>query len=697
MTNESFKLLAIRPLEIRNQRFLKNLNQNQIYQFYNDYTFKFKDNNQKKEVESITYTQTIPDSLFDVNYIDNLGNPKSIKVNISAIVGKNGSGKSALSELLLYTLFVVSNKLRFIHKSNFLYQKTEISNFDDNLKEIKEGLNIEIYFLKDNHFNILKISSDNNIHISKTKIKSNGEETNLSLEWNEVTRRDQLFPFFYSIVTNYSFYGLNSNDIGIWIKSFFHKNDGYQMPIVVNPYREEGNININIETYLTRSRLLANILSIENYRDVNYKSKIKHIELYRDSKKFNKYFFLDDDLKHIRFSEDFIVEFIEKIIKPLYEKMFTYKVRGKIFKAEYPNKLIIQNKESNHLLAEIYLINKLITIPSRYSLFNEYDFRKNTKIDVEDNFDINKLEIENYIQDLCTDRSHVTLKVRQTLNFIRKNIFEIPDNSPSIRLKLNSMVKEMKSISSDNMFTELIDYLPPPIFFSEIIFEDNSTFTQLSSGEKQQIFSLNSTIYHIKNIDSVHKSLLKKNTLIKYDTINLLFDEIELYFHPDFQRSYIHRLLNLIKYAKYDNIKGINIIFLTHSPIILSDIPNQNIMYLNDGVCLNKNERPQKSFGANITDLLSDSFFFSSEDKVLIGDFAKHKISITLNWLRNKQNRTNFKKEDLKYHKQIIEMIDEPLVKNKLRNLYFENFSDDEDYKKEQIARLQSEIDKLKS
>jgi len=696
MTN-SFKILAIRPLKYCDTKFLKNLEENQVYQFYNDYAFKFIEDNQNKEVESITYNSTIPENLFDVNYVDNEKKSKSISVNVSAIVGKNGSGKSALSELLLYTLFVVSNKLRFIRKVNFLYQQIEKNNYEEDLKKIKAGLHVEIYFLKDNHFNILKITPNNIVNISRTKAKSNGEETKLNLVWEEITRRDQLFPFFYSIVTNYSFYGLNSNDIGIWIKSFFHKNDGYQMPIVVNPYREEGNININIETYLTRSRLLANILSIEDYRDVNSKSKIKHIELKRDEKKFNKYSFLDNKLQNIRFTEEFINEFIEKIIKPLYEKMFTYKGRGKIFITEYPSKKIIQGNESNHLLAEIYLINKLITIPSRYSLFNEYDFRKNTKNDIADNFDINNPKIQNYINDLYSDRSHVTLKVRQTLNFIRKNIFDIPDNSSSIRLELNSMVKEIKNISSENIFTEHIDYLPPPIFFSEIIFEDESTFTQLSSGEKQQIFSLNSIVYHLKNIDSVYKSLVKKNVLIKYDTINLLFDEIELYFHPDFQKSYIYKLLKLIELAKYDNIKGINIIFLTHSPIILSDIPNQNIMYLNNGVCLNKYERPQKSFGANITDLFSDSFFFSSDDKVLIGDFVKNKISITLDWLRDTNNKSNYTKEKLKYHKQIIEMIDEPLVKNKLRNLYFEHFSDDEEYKKEQIARLQNEIDKLKS
>jgi hypothetical protein len=40
------------------------------------------------------------------------------------------------------------------------------------------------------------------------------------------------------MIINYSIYGLNTNNMGMWIKSpFTKKNDGYQMPIVMNPYR----------------------------------------------------------------------------------------------------------------------------------------------------------------------------------------------------------------------------------------------------------------------------------------------------------------------------------------------------------------------------------------------------------------------------------------------------------------------------
>ncbi|RXM40753.1 hypothetical protein BOQ62_04055 [Chryseobacterium sp. CH21] len=89
-------------------------------------------------------------------------------------------------------------------------------------------------------------------------------------------------------------------------------------------------------------------------------------------------------------------------------------------------------------------------------------------------------------------------------------------------------------------------------------------------------------------------------------------------------------LINSVK----DKIKNIQIIFTTHDPLTLSDIPNRNVAYLkkeeNKTEVLSENEKPTKSFGANITDLLSDSFFIKDG---LMGDFAKEKIEEVIKYL----------------------------------------------------------------
>jgi AAA15 family ATPase/GTPase len=99
----SFRLLAIRPLKDCNKRFLKNLVGGKVYRFYSNYNFF--------NAESVTVglNDTVDKIEFTDSYSDNLYRIASLDISISAIVGKNGSGKSALAELLLYTLFRLLN------------------------------------------------------------------------------------------------------------------------------------------------------------------------------------------------------------------------------------------------------------------------------------------------------------------------------------------------------------------------------------------------------------------------------------------------------------------------------------------------------------------------------------------------------------------------------------------------------------
>jgi len=58
---------------------------------------------------------------------------------------------------------------------------------------------------------------------------------------------------------NYSQYSLNAKGAYYWLKPLFHKNDGYKTPIVLNPFRDDGNIDINRELHLAQTRLLTNL------------------------------------------------------------------------------------------------------------------------------------------------------------------------------------------------------------------------------------------------------------------------------------------------------------------------------------------------------------------------------------------------------------------------------------------------------
>ena len=145
----------------------------------------------------------------------------------------------------------------------------------------------------------------------------------------------------------------------------------------------------------------------------------------------------------------------------------------------------------------------------------------------------------------------------------------------------------------------------------------------MSSGERQFLNSISYALYHIKNIEGVRDGFNR----VHYNHINLVLDEAELYYHPEYQRRYVKMLLETLSWCNFsrDRIKSINIIIVTHSPFILSDIVNDNVLYLEDGA-VKKQEK--ETFGANYYDLLYNSFFF---EKNAIGEVATDVISELIN------------------------------------------------------------------
>jgi len=123
----------------------------------------------------------------------------------------------------------------------------------------------------------------------------------------------------------------------------------------------------------------------------------------------------------------------------------------------------------------------------------------------------------------------------------------------------------------------------------------------------------------------------------------------------------------------------IQIIFTTHDPLTLSDLPNNSIVFLkkdsqfSNVLNIDDFERPTNTFGANISDLLSESFFINNG---LIGDFAKDKIEeviVDLNKLLDlkfNNKHVDISKDKKILLKETIEIIDEPIIKMKLIDIY---------------------------
>ncbi len=105
----------------------------------------------------------------------------------------------------------------------------------------------------------------------------------------------------------------------------------------------------------------------------------------------------------------------------------------------------------------------------------------------------------------------------------------------------------------------------------------------------------------------------------------ILLDEAEVAFHPEWQRIYFDAFLEFVKKNISEQGTHVQIILATHSPIILSDIPKQNAVFLtkddnNNITVFNDNK---ETFAANIFSLYQNAFFM---DESGIGVFAEKRL-----------------------------------------------------------------------
>lgn len=679
----SFKLLAIRPLKGCDKRFLKNLKEDKIYQFYNEYAFEQNANGEVIKVNKDK--SSVPENLYQLA-------GSELKINISALVGKNGSGKSSLLELFYATCFVIASKegildnsdkidknIEDIKTSDYL-NEDEISKVEEKISEIKnqhsnKKLNIEFNYdienqarerLEERKKEIKKIYEDLKIEIYYEKEDnlykisfSDSKIKYFQLKGEEWLKIDDKEKFFYSIAINYSLYGLNEEFLGEWISALFHKNDGYQTPLVINPYRINGNINVNSELHLAQTRLMTNIL-LTNNKEVLAGKEIEKVIFEIDANKFN-----DERINELAKKVD--ISFIYKHI--------------------YGEEISNPEKTPNYELLKSYIvfkIEKICKVYRDYQNINPFDAEKGISNEV--------------LEKLKKDKSHITLKLRQVLNLIRFNLLENKDEWKNINgifryeIHIDNLIdriKDIKNISKEELIPIGYHRFTIKVKNDKENKNSSSEMNTLSSGEQHLVHTTQSVLYHILNVNSVHNSNSGKK---KYHYINIIFDEIELYFHPEYQRRFVFELLEKLKGIEKKIkgiIKGINVLFCTHSPFILSDIPKQNVLFLGNGDMENKN-----TFAANISMMLSSSFFMQES---LIGEFAKNKINQLLEKLnqqkeeyrKEEDDKESDKKADGKYkakkimneeEKQdafkFIKLIDEPILKNKLVEMFCEAYPD---------------------
>lgn len=678
------KFLGIRPLKEgeSNPKALKifrNLHPGEMYYFYDGCDIS---------EERIELKYIIPQSLYDLSRLGGGAVKNDLKINICAIVGENGSGKSSIIDLVLR---VINNLAAYILGEYYIAEKSEHLHYIENVFA-------ELYVLIETYVihikcmgETLKVTfcsaqvSDKPAVVDFKPNKKSGFSFTDTISYDSVCsmQKDKinlLRHFCYTIVTNYSLYSFNPNtyraecnsvhkenlirkkgatdgygvisynamknglkdddnrDIILtesknWIKGLFHKNDGYQTPIVITPMRNIGIIDTNTEIKLAEERLMSLLFEKDNegnhfYKEINGKLIVESLKISEDQYMSNKYSSLvtKEEAK------------LEILPGNVFEQIRT-------LVCDYTKWSFKLGKKRDHYDRVFnYVIHKTFKILHTYNSFkNTHDYLKSLKTGL--NTDSEKI-IKEKLDDLWHCNSHITTKLWRAINYLRydhidkKKKLVIDEFSHEI-----DKILERKEI--DNFYPPYRheELLPPPIFkVSFVLYNINDykkktpiPFEALSSGEKQLIFTVSSFIYHLVNIESVDKyarrtrrehpipsKFHKENNYspIEYKYVNAIFDEVELYFHPDMQRTFIYNLLHGLKQIPFRSIRSLQIMLVTHSPFILSDIPKQNILFLNkqghraDSNCMH-------TFGANIHSMLRHSFFLNQGS---MGQYAKHLV-----------------------------------------------------------------------
>ncbi len=778
----NFKLIAARILSGCKESYVKCLKEGIFYYLNNDFVIA-------DDGETITrrsaYIDPLDDKFFCLNEKSNL------EINLSAIVGKNGDGKSSLIEIIIRLLNNFSKQYGFDPTQSLYFIP---------------GLMAEIYYSLNGSFYRLRATSDkndNDVFFLHAFEKSNDV---WKMEPHCIPSDKIDKSIFYTLVSNYSHYAYNTEDFDNesnnrpddhWLHNLFHKNDGYQSLLSIHPFRVKGNIDMNREKFLSKQRILATWLrsSINEKRDgvkrnsmsfndkgavelrlndigysklqevtfrdfFNYNHRISLLEdtieivsnfiteshnndvsestgtlfygvldaLERSAKKYFRGYGKGRNFTLFQAAKDWIIEegldnkqsdikqlltiidnvpdlYFEKDIKDAIKvwKLFSDLSLIQIQRIELVDYVCdiwrefgIRDAEGNIIKIDLrpeivfkpydalteeekclhYIIYKTISIFETYPVYDN-PCRKYSEAALffdgeRPDFKMFQDEIIGMIPSpfiqLSNDwsrKTHTTLKLRQTYNYYKKsgNNTRLIYNSDKFKNNYAGYVSiEFAKLNKDEkMLISQIENMPPAIFYWDIYFETREKtlvgLDTFSSGEKQKLYTLSAIVYHLQNLDSVSSNVRR------YEAVNIILEEIELYFHPEWQRTYCYELMDLIYKSGLQKIKTINILFVTHSPYLLSDIPKTNVLFLKDGEP--SYSMQENTFGSNINGLLKNGFFLPS---LPMGEFAHQKINSMFAKLHS-ADFSRMEDELIKIYQDIIR-VGEPAIRHQLMMLY---------------------------
>jgi ABC-type dipeptide/oligopeptide/nickel transport system ATPase component len=570
------------------------------------------------------------------NHIDNFFDNKSI-IDVTALIGENGAGKSNIIEFIARNL---------PNLSNLINQKTLLVYEENNQLEIYQNIWGEVI-----------VDNQTKTDYNKTSLIDSKYEASSS------QREVQYIKY--------------SNNFDLRFQSGIQ--NSFQ-----ESYESKRNqlLNITTQSLFGESRK-------EKSSDGAYSNEIQdRLDLFKlNELRRNIDFILNED--HELSSDVLGFEAPKQLIIDLGEIERQTKFEGtlnKLFHTLDDLSKKTKDKRQKFLieLARLVFIQleEKVSPPTKFEriVFDQFNSLEELKSWI--------VEALNWLEEKTTDK--------QAKNAIKQfyilfdSIIEA-SNEFYLSLDVDKDNKAMSVNLNESKSTKFITKFYSAYVNSKIDDQDYLSFTwrALSSGEQSRL-TLFSRFNFIKN---------KLNS--DAETIIILIDEGDIYFHPEWQRQYLNLFIeNIPKLLGSD--KKYQFIFTANSPFLAADLPRDKVLKFEkvqfkdpETETLKRITRvvndEQRTFAANIHTLLSDGFFLTS----FLGEFAFKKIEAIAERLTDLESENKIEKKEQESIRRTIEAIGEPIIKIRLQQMFEERFGIPQESLTHRIKKLRAELEDL--